>query len=476
MINVEDSAMGKKRKQCYSGIGGQAVMEGIMMRNKNRYSVAVRKADKTIEIMTGDCKQTTSIWSKIPFIRGVYNFVDSLSVGMKAMSYSAEFFAEGDEQETAFDRLLRKIFGEKAEKVIVGMSVFFAIVLAVGIFIVLPWFLSALLERYISNVSLIAIIEGILRITIFILYVLLISLMKDIRRVFMYHGAEHKCINCIESGKSLTVKNIMKSSRMHKRCGTSFLLIVMVISIILFFFIRVDVVWLRLILRIALVPVIAGIAYEILRLAGKFDNWFIDLISAPGVALQLLTTREPDEDMVEVAIKSIEAVYDWKAYLKENFEYDSSEEGWLDDDEDEEEEDVIPPERMHVNTSILPQVEEPDKEACDDSEETVAEDAKEDETAQENALKEAVEERPEEADDADDEIAEEESDEAVVTADDVEDIATAEEEAAVVAEVEEEESVAETDDDDDDDEPTSVEELNRLLDGFTGTIDLGDYK
>lgn len=471
MFNVEDSAMGKKRKQCYSGIGGQAVMEGIMMRNKNRYSVAVRKADKTIEIMTGDCKQTTTVWSKIPFIRGVYNFVDSLSVGMKAMSYSAEFFAEGDEQETAFDRLLGKIFGEKAEKVIVGMSVFFAIVLAVGLFIVLPWFLSALLERFISNVSLIAIIEGAFRITIFILYVLLISLMKDIRRVFMYHGAEHKCINCIESGKSLTVKNIMKSSRMHKRCGTSFLLIVMVISIILFFFIRVDVVWLRLILRIALVPVIAGIAYEILRLAGKFDNWFIDLISAPGVALQLLTTREPDEDMVEVAIKSIEAVYDWKAYLKENFEYDSSEEGWLDDDEDDE--DVIPPERMHVNTSILPQIEEPDKETSDDLDASADEDEKESEIT-EDAVGELPEEEGEVA-----EIVEGEVDAADVPMEDTEDITVAEEEFDDEAEVEAAESEDEPDnngDDDADDEPASVEELNRLLDGFTGRIDLGDYK
>ncbi len=348
--------MGKKNKKCYSGIGGQAVMEGIMMRNKNRYSIAVRKPDQTIEIQTGDCKQTTSIWSKIPFVRGVYNFIDSLTIGIKAMSYSAEFYAEGDE-ETAFDRFLIKIFGEKAEKVIVGITVAFGLLLAVALFFVLPWFLSALLERFISNSSLIAIFEGVIRMAIFIFYVLGISLMKDIRRVFMYHGAEHKCINCLEDGKSLNVKNVMKSSRMHKRCGTSFLLIVMVISIILFFFIRVDAAWMRLVIRIALVPVIAGISYEILQLAGKFDNWFINLISAPGVALQLLTTREPDEEMVEVAIKSIEAVFDWKTYLKEHFEYDSSEEGWLDEEDDETE--IFEPTHQKVKATVIvePQVE-----------------------------------------------------------------------------------------------------------------------
>lgn len=440
--------MGKKNKKCYSGIGGQAVMEGIMMRNKNRYSIAVRKPDQSIEIQTGDCKQTTTVWSKIPFVRGVYNFIDSLTIGIKAMSYSAEFYAEGDE-ETAFDRFLIKIFGAKAEKVIVGMTVAFGLLLAVALFFVLPWFLSALLERFISNASLIAILEGVIRLTIFIVYVLSISLMKDIRRVFMYHGAEHKCINCIENGKSLNVKNIMKSSRMHKRCGTSFLLIVMVISIVLFFFIRVDTAWMRLLLRLALVPVIAGISYEILRLAGKFDNWFINLISAPGVALQLLTTREPDEQMVEVAIKSIEAVFDWKKYLSENFEYDPSEEGWLDeDDADEDEFETVAP--MNVA-------------------EEKADDAEEENTFESiEPVKETITIEPESesagadvdagADDVDNDVdndvdANDSFDDGDDDADDSSD-----------------------DGDDDDDDETSVEELNRLLDGFTGRIDLGDYR
>lgn len=439
--------MGKKNKKCYSGIGGQAVMEGIMMRNKNRYSIAVRKPDQSIEIQTGDCKQTTTVWGKIPFVRGVYNFIDSLTIGIKAMSYSAEFYAEGDE-ETAFDRFLIKIFGAKAEKVIVGMTVAFGLLLAVALFFVLPWFLSALLERFISNASLIAILEGVIRLTIFIVYVLSISLMKDIRRVFMYHGAEHKCINCIENGKSLNVKNIMKSSRMHKRCGTSFLLIVMVISIVLFFFIRVDTAWMRLLLRLALVPVIAGISYEILRLAGKFDNWFINLISAPGVALQLLTTREPDEQMVEVAIKSIEAVFDWKKYLSENFEYDPSEEGWLDeDDADEDEFETVAP--MNVA-----------EEKADDTEEENTFESIE-------PVKETITIEPEsESAGADVDAGDDDGDNDVdndVDANDSFDDG-------------DDDADDSSDDGDDDDDETSVEELNRLLDGFTGRIDLGDYR
>lgn len=382
--------MGKKKKKCYSGIGGQAVMEGIMMRNKDRYSVAVRKPDHNIEIQVSDCKANDSIWTKIPFVRGVFNFVDSMVIGMKTLSYSAEFFTEGtEEEETAFDRFLIKIFGKKAEKVIVGMTVAFGILLAIGLFMVLPWALSFLLERYISNASLIAILEGVFRIVIFLLYVLGISLMKDIRRVFMYHGAEHKCINCLENGMSLNVKNVMKSSRLHKRCGTSFLLIVMVISIILFFFIRVDHPLLRLGLRVALVPVIAGISYEILRLAGKFDNWFINIISAPGIALQLLTTREPEEEMAEVAIKAVEAVFDWKAYLKENFSYDSAEEGWLDEDDEDEEEDsniVMSLEKEAMKATVI----EPAKAAVAASE--VAKENTEEAVAESDVVKENTEE------------------------------------------------------------------------------------
>lgn len=322
-----------KKKSCYSGIGGQAVMEGIMMRNKDRYAVAVRKPDQNIELHVAGYEQSESWTRKVPFVRGIFNFIDSLTLGMQTLTFSASFYEE-DEEETGFDRFMGKIFGAKAEKVMMIITVIFSIVLALAIFMILPYFVASLLEKYLSNPSLIAIIEGLLRVIIFVVYVLLISLMKDIRRVFMYHGAEHKCINCIESGKPLNVKNIMKSSRFHRRCGTSFLLIVMVISIICFFFIRVDNMALKLVLRVALIPVIAGISYEVLRLAGKFDNWFIRLISAPGMWLQRITTKEPDKDMVEVAIKAVEAVFDWKTYLKENFNYEpADDEEWLDEED-----------------------------------------------------------------------------------------------------------------------------------------------
>ncbi len=363
-----------KKKSCYSGIGGQAVMEGIMMRNKDRYAVAVRKPDQNIELHVADCKQSENWTRKVPFIRGIFNFIDSLALGMETLTYSASFYDE-DEEETAFDRFMGKIFGAKAEKAMMGITMILSIVIAVAIFMVLPYFVASFLEKYLANPSLIAIIEGLLRVIIFVVYVLLISLMKDIKRVFMYHGAEHKCINCIEKGKPLTVRNIMKSSRFHRRCGTSFLLIVMVISIICFFFIRVDNMALRLILRIALVPVIAGISYEVLRLAGKFDNWFIRLISAPGMWLQRLTTKEPEKDMIEVAIKAVEAVFDWKAYLKENFDYEEAEGDWLDeDDEDEANAEISESEKSKqdaeetAETGVKDAVAEPEEEPVSEQE------------------------------------------------------------------------------------------------------------
>ena len=209
-----------------------------------------------------------------------------------------------------------------AESIAVGGTVALSILMAVAIFIVLPYFLSMLFSHYVLNESLLAIVEGVLRIVIFVAYIAGISAMKDIRRVYMYHGAEHKCINCIERGRELTVKNVRKSSRLHKRCGTSFLLFVMLVSIVLFLFIWVQNPLLRLGLRILLIPVIAGISYELIRLAGRSDNFLVRIISAPGMWLQRLTTKEPDDSMIEVAIASVEAVFDWKAYLKETFGYD----------------------------------------------------------------------------------------------------------------------------------------------------------
>ncbi|MBR3825572.1 MAG: DUF1385 domain-containing protein [Lachnospiraceae bacterium] len=315
----------KKRKVCYSGVGGQAVLEGVMMKNKDRYAVAVRKPNGEIDVEISNYQGILedSKVKKIPFVRGVFNFIDSLILGMKALNHSADFYEE-EEEESKFDKALNKLTKGKGEEVLTTFVMLLSIVLAVGIFIVLPYFISAWLqERYsIMNESIIAVIEGGLRIGIFILYVVAISAMKDIRRVYMYHGAEHKCINCIEHGLALNLKNAKRSSRLYKRCGTSFLFFVMFVSIILFFFIRVDNQLLKVLLRIALMPVVAGISFELIRLAGRTDNIIVRILSAPGMLIQRMTTKEPDDKMIEVAIASVEAVFDWKQYLKDNFDKD----------------------------------------------------------------------------------------------------------------------------------------------------------
>ena len=312
----------KKTIDHYSGIGGQAVLEGVMMKNQDTYAVAVRKPDGKIEVKTEEYKPRTAKWTKLPFIRGVFGFWDSLVLGMKCMTYSASFYEEEEEEDTALDKLGDKLFGEKAENVLMGITVVLSLVIAVALFMLLPYFLAGFLTKVVANETLLALFEGLIRLIIFLLYVSLISLMKDIRRVYQYHGAEHKCINCIEKGRILNVENVKKSSRQHKRCGTSFLLFVMLVSIILFFFIRVEQPVLRVALRILLIPVIAGISFEIIRLAGRSNNIIVRIISAPGLWLQKLTTKEPDEDMIEVAIASVEAVFDWKAYFKTEFGYD----------------------------------------------------------------------------------------------------------------------------------------------------------
>ena len=301
-----------------SGIGGQAVLEGIMMKNKEKYSVAVRKPDGQIEVHTEVYKGIAADkpWAKLPLIRGVVNFIDSLILGMESLSYSASFYDDEEEQEPGkFEKLLVKLFGEKAEKVVMGCTVAFSVIMAVVIFMVLPYYISGIFRNFIVSNTLLAVLEGVIRLGLFTLYVVLISCMKDIKRTYMYHGAEHKCINCIERGRELNVKNVRKSSRYHARCGTSFLFIVMVISIVFFIFIRVDSPILRVVFRILLVPVIAGVSYEFIRLAGRTDNPLMKVLSLPGKAMQKLTTREPDDDMIEVAIAAVEAVFDWKAFL-----------------------------------------------------------------------------------------------------------------------------------------------------------------
>ena len=313
-----------------SNIGGQAVMEGIMMRHKDVYSVAVRKPDKEIEVKVEDYKSVVKCKSlqKLPILRGVFSFIDSLVVGTKCLMYSATFFEdeedlkkreqlEGEEKEK---ELAKK---EKADKALMTGTVILSVVLSVGLFMVLPYLLASLLQKVGVSETGITLAEAGVRIILFLSYMLLISKMQDIQRVFMYHGAEHKCINCVEHGLPLNVENVMKSSRFHKRCGTSFLFFVIIISIIFFlgFFaiVPIKTMWLRVLVRILLVPIIAGISYEVIRLAGNSDNPVVAFFSKPGMALQKLTTKEPTPDMAEVAIKAVEAVFDWKAYLKENF-------------------------------------------------------------------------------------------------------------------------------------------------------------
>ena len=329
-----------RRKSRYSGIGGQAVLEGVMMKNKEKYAVAVRKPDGEIEVEVETYQGLAhgSKFKELPFIRGIFNFLDSLILGTRALNYSASFYEEEEGKETKFDKAMDKMSGGNGEKLLSGIVTVISIMLAVGIFIVLPYFISSLFESFIRNRSLMAIIEGVIRIALFLLYVWGISAMKDIRRLYQYHGAEHKCINCIEKGRPLTVHNVMRSSRLHKRCGTSFIIFVMLVSIVLFFFIQVDNVAEKVILRILLMPVVAGISYEIIRLAGRTDNVFIKILSAPGMWIQRMTTREPDESMAEVAIASVEAVFDWKKYLQDTFGYEVDE-GWMKDDASAEPED-----------------------------------------------------------------------------------------------------------------------------------------
>lgn len=305
-----------------SNIGGQAVLEGIMMRHGDDYAVAVRKPDGEICVQKDEYHSVIK-WkalTKIPFIRGVFNFIDSMVLGIKTLMFSAEFYEDEEEvkseKELTEEEIAKK---EKQEKWMMNATVAISVVIAVAVFMVLPYFLSSLLKPLMPSYHLRTLVEGVVRIGIFILYIALISRMDDIQRTFMYHGAEHKCINCIEHGLSLTVDNVRISSRQHKRCGTSFLFFVLAISIILLMLIQVESPLMRVIVRIALIPVIAGISYEVLKLAGRSENPIINLLSRPGLAIQKLTTKEPDDSMIEVAIQAVEAVFDWRAYEAENF-------------------------------------------------------------------------------------------------------------------------------------------------------------
>ena len=414
----------ENKKKCimkYSGIGGQAVMEGIMMRNGDKYAVAVRKPDGDIALSVKNTARWSDRhpWMKWPFIRGTFAFVESMVTGTKTLMYSASFYEveEGDEKKKTSASQSEKETGEltevdeqsepetdgqaKADEklvsendeqaeteeqpeqetgeltevdeqsepeqnpaiqtetaqqvqlsdeeilslddepetdesapktaskvtrdekggneigtgVLVG-TLLVSLVFAIGLFALLPVLLASFLRRITDSGFLIALAEGVLRILIFVVYIWAVSRMKDIRRTFMYHGSEHKCINCIEHGLELNTENVRASSKQHKRCGTSFLLIVMIISVFIFMFIRVDNVFLRMGTRILLIPVVAGLSFEFLHFAGSHDGRIINALSKPGLWLQNLTTREPDDDMIEVAITAVEAVFDWREFQK----------------------------------------------------------------------------------------------------------------------------------------------------------------
>ena len=311
-----------------SNIGGQAVMEGIMMRHKDKYSIAVRRPDKEIEVKVEDYKcifGKARIWRK-PIIRGMVSFIDSLVTGTKCLMYSAEIAGdEEDEEETRKNAALsseeleaKKKKEDKAFKALLYVTVAISIVISIAAFMLLPYALASLCRKVGASEVVVTIVEAFVKLGLFMGYMILISRMKDIQRTFMYHGAEHKCINCIEHGLELNVENVRKSSRQHKRCGTSFLFFVMIVSIIFCFFITAQSQIARVLIRLALLPVIAGVSYEIIKLAGNSENPFVNLLSRPGMWVQNMTTKEPDDDMIEVGIRAVEAVFDWKNWQKEN--------------------------------------------------------------------------------------------------------------------------------------------------------------
>lgn len=336
----------------YAKIGGQAVIEGVMMKHGTQYAVAVRKPDHEIEVKTDIYEGVVAKlhWQNIPVLRGVAAFIDSLYLGMATLTWAAGFVEDEDEPKAAQDVTDASACGENEKKsaanaksaepcdesekkdaksksggigetLMMAGTVIFSIVLALGLFMALPFLAANLLGKVgMSNLG-ISIVEGIIRIVIFLLYIILISKMKDIQRTFMYHGAEHKTISCIESGMELNVENAAKCSRLHKRCGTSFLLIVVILSVIvhiLFFaIVPVEGTVAKLVIRLLLVPVIAGFSYEFLQWTGRHDSCVVNALSKPGLWLQKLTTREPEPEMLEVAIASIEAIYDWRAFQEE---------------------------------------------------------------------------------------------------------------------------------------------------------------
>lgn len=307
--------MSKKEKnetQFRTSIGGQALIEGILMRGPTKQSIVVRKPDGELETKLEEPKFLRERYKicNLPIIRGSIVFIESMVYGVKALTYSASFLPEEEQEEPSkFDKWIEKKFGmEKAEKFIIGFAVFLGICLSVGLFILLPTLLAGFVSSLTDSEVVHNLTEGFIRIVIFLLYMVFCTRMAELKQVFRYHGAEHKTIFCYEKGLELTVENVRKQSRFHPRCGTSFLFVVMIISILVFSLVRWENVWIRMGLRLLLLPIVVGISYEIQRWVGAHDNWLSTILTAPGKALQRLTTAEPDDGMIECAIEALKLV------------------------------------------------------------------------------------------------------------------------------------------------------------------------
>ena len=312
MANCKQPACREKFKTL---IGGQALIEGILMRGPDKQSVVVRNPAGELVEKVEPLKLTKDRhpWLGWPMVRGVVNFFDSMVSGVKALMYSAEFFPDDEEEPGKFEKWFEKKFGsEKLEKAVVSFSVFLGVVFSVALFILLPTLLSGLFDRAVHSAVARSLIEGVIRIAIFMGYMILVSRLKDMKRVFSYHGAEHKTIRCYEARLPLTVDNVREQTRLHPRCGTSFLFVVVIISILLFALVSAVIpaanMLVKLLVRLALLPVVVSIGYELNRFVGRHDNWFTRILTAPGMWFQHFTTNEPDDGMMQTAIRALELV------------------------------------------------------------------------------------------------------------------------------------------------------------------------
>ncbi len=313
-----------QNKIAKNSIGGQAVLEGVMMRGPKVYTVAVRKENGEI---TTDTQPTSSIVDRVklfrvPVIRGIVAFIESFVVGLQTLTYSAEMFGdeEYEEEPSKVEEWVTKTFGDKADKIIINITMAISFVLAIGIFMVLPMWMSRFIKGILPTSFLQNLVEGVVRIALFLGYMTLISKMKDIERTFQYHGAEHKTINCFDQGKELTIENVRECSRLHKSCGTSFLFVIMIVSILVFSVFTTQILWQRTLIRIVMVPIIAGISYEFIRWARRAeDSTAAQFFSKPGMWLQRqFTTREPDDKQIEVAIAAVKGVLEYGTNKEES--------------------------------------------------------------------------------------------------------------------------------------------------------------